>query len=47
MSVKIVKGKILPIGVDLGSSALKVAQLRQVDGNHELLAAGCADVPAA
>jgi type IV pilus assembly protein PilM len=39
------KAQILPIGVDLGSHTLKVAQLSVSDGNTELLASGCAELP--
>jgi len=45
MAVGIVKGKILPIGVDLGTSSLKLAQLRQVSGSFDLIGAAAADVP--
>lgn len=45
MSVKITKGKTYPIGVDLGTHTLKMAQLKMVDGELELMAAGLADVP--
>ena len=45
MAVKIVTGKNLPIGVDLGTSSVKLAQLRESDSGHELLAAGMAEIP--
>ena len=45
MPLKIAKGKDLPIGADLGSSTVKLAQLRQTDGNYELLAADARDIP--
>jgi type IV pilus assembly protein PilM len=45
MALKIVRGKALPIGVDLGSSILKMAQLRQMNDTIELLAAGSAEIP--
>jgi type IV pilus assembly protein PilM len=45
MAMKIVKGRILPIGVDLGSSSVKLVQLREADGTHELIAAAAMDVP--
>jgi type IV pilus assembly protein PilM len=45
MAVKIVTGKVLPIGVDLGTSSVKLAQLRELDSGHELLAAGMAEIP--
>jgi type IV pilus assembly protein PilM len=40
MPLKIIKGRNLPIGLDVGSSAIKMAQLRQVDQAYDLLAAG-------
>ena len=46
MSLKVVRGKNLPIGVDLGTRMLKLAQLRQVGEGVELLAADCVEVPA-
>jgi len=46
MSLKMVRGKNLPIGVDLGSRMLKLAQLRQVEDQMELLAADCLELPA-
>jgi len=39
MSLKIIRGKTLPIGLDVGSSSVKMAQLRCPDGVVELLAA--------
>ena len=45
MAVRIVKGKILPIGVDLGTNSLKLAQLSETDGTYDLVAAGAVDVP--
>ena len=45
MGAKAIKGKVLPIGVDLGTSALKLAQLRELDGSHDLIASASADVP--
>ena len=44
MALKIVRGKTLPIGVDLGSSSVKLAQLRLADGEVELLGAGIAEL---
>ena len=44
MSVKIVKNQLFPIGLDLGSSAIKLAQLRNSGDVTELLAAGCVEV---
>ena len=40
MAFKIAKRNMFPIGLDLGSSAVKLAQLRQVDRELELVAAG-------
>jgi len=45
MKLTFVKGKTLPIGVDLGTGAVKLAQLHLVDGNVELLAVGSAEIP--
>ena len=45
MPLKIVRGKNLPIGIDLGSSAVKLAQLRLLEGNYELLAAATEEIP--
>jgi len=45
MALRIVKGNVLPIGVDLGTSAVKMAQLRSTGDTIELLAAGAAEVP--
>jgi type IV pilus assembly protein PilM len=47
MALKIVRGKNLPIGVDLGTSSAKLAQLRQVDKSYELIAAEAEEVPVA
>jgi len=47
MALKIIRGKQLPIGVDAGSSSVKLAQLRLSDDAVELTASGAADVPAA
>ncbi len=46
MRLKFVKSRALPIGIDLGTAAVKVAQLRRVDGAFELLAAARAELPA-
>ena len=40
MGIKITRGKSFPIGVDLGCSVLRMAQLRLVPESLELLAAG-------
>lgn len=46
MSVNLSKGKILPIGVDLGTATLKMAQLRAMPkGAFTLIAAAIAEVP--
>jgi type IV pilus assembly protein PilM len=47
MSLKIVKGRTLPIGLDLGTRRIKMAQLRLTEGTHELLAAEAVELPAA
>ena len=45
MVLKVVKGRALPIGVDLGTGAVKMAQLRPCENDFELLAAGSQDIP--
>jgi len=45
MALGIGKGKNLPIGVDLGSSRVKMVQVRQVDQGLELVAAASAEIP--
>lgn len=45
MALKIVKGKALPIGVDLGTSCVKMAQLKVAGDSLELLAASAIEVP--
>lgn len=45
MAMKITRSKTLPIGVDLGTSAAKMAQLRLTGNDVELLAAGVVKVP--
>lgn len=47
MGLAIKTAKNLPIGVDLGSSFLKIVQLRSSDGRVELVGAGLAEAPAA
>ena len=42
MPLKIVRGRTLPIGVDLGTTAVRMAQLRTTEDATELLAAGAA-----
>lgn len=43
--LKLVRGNNLPIGIDLGASAVKMAQLRITDGDYELLAAREKEIP--
>ena len=45
MGLEIKSLKILPIGVDLGSGRIKMAQLRASEQAVELLAAGLAEIP--
>lgn len=45
MALKIVGGKTLPIGVDLGTSTVKLAQLRMDHGQLDLVAAASAQIP--
>ncbi len=45
MSIKIIKGRNLPIGLDLGSRTIKMAQLRMVEDSCELLAAESVELP--
>lgn len=45
MPLKIVRGKNLPIGLDIGSSKVKAVQLRLLDGNYELIAANSREIP--
>ncbi len=46
MSVKAIRSKALPIGIDFGTHSLKMAQMRQLGtGEYELVAAGYAEVP--
>jgi len=45
MAAGVIKGKVLPIGVDLGTSALKLAQLREANGSYDLIGAGSAELP--
>jgi len=46
MAVKMSKGKLLPIGLDLGTTAVRMVQLRQHEASYDLIAAGSADIPA-
>ena len=45
MAMKIARSKTLPIGVDLGTTAAKLAQLRMTGEDVELVAAGMVKVP--
>ncbi len=45
MPFKSLKTKTMPIGVDLGTSAVKMVQMRRNNGQTELFAAAHADVP--
>ena len=47
MSLKLnmIRSNILPIGVDIGSTTVKLAQLRPTQDGHELLAAGILEIP--
>lgn len=47
MSLRITTGKTLPIGIDLGSSCVKMAQLKTGPQATELLAAGSEKIPRA
>ncbi len=42
---KVLKTRALPIGIDLGTAVVKMAQMRKANGQLELLAAARADVP--
>lgn len=45
MPIKMTNSKIMPIGVDLGSTAVKMIQLRYQDQNMEMIAAGIEPIP--
>ncbi len=45
MRLRVLTTKVLPIGIDLGTSAVKLVQLRNFQGNLELLGAGRIDLP--
>jgi len=47
MALKITTGRAFPIGIDLGTSAVKMAQMRREDQALELLAAGSAPLGSA
>lgn len=42
---KMLRGKLLPIGVDLGTTAVRMAQFSQYQGSYDLVAAVSADIP--
>jgi len=46
VKTKMLKGKLLPIGLDLGTTAVRMAQFSQYKGGYELVAAASADIPA-
>jgi hypothetical protein len=46
MAVKTLADKLLPIGLDLGATAIRMARFRPNEGNHNLIAATSADIPA-
>ncbi len=45
MAVKTVRGELLPIGLDLGTTAVRMVQFRRQGENYDLIAAGSADIP--
>jgi type IV pilus assembly protein PilM len=45
MTLRMVIGKTLPIGMDIGTSTVKLVQMRQAQDNIELLAAGSCEIP--
>jgi len=45
MSLKLVRGKTFPIGVDLGTSTVKLAQLRTENDQLELVGAASVEIP--
>ena len=45
MPLKSVRGKNLPIGVDLGSSTVKLAQMRLLENTYELVATQAGEIP--
>src|ERR1035437_3429537 len=45
MQLKVIKSRALPIGIDLGSAAVKVVQLRRSDDQIELTASAMLEVP--
>jgi len=45
MSWKLLKTRVMPVGIDLGTDTIKMAQLRRVAGELELVAADSVEVP--
>lgn len=45
MQLKVMKTRTMPIGIDLGTATVKVAQLRRIARDFELLAAAHMDIP--
>lgn len=45
MWLKVTKTRALPIGIDLGTAAVKIVQLRRLEGQLELGGAVCEEVP--
>ena len=45
MSLKVLKTRTMPVGIDLGTAVIKMAQMRNADDRLELLAAARTDVP--
>ncbi|HPY77965.1 MAG TPA: hypothetical protein PLQ45_09000, partial [Anaerohalosphaeraceae bacterium] len=43
--LRFLRNKVYPIGIDLGSSSLKMVQLRTTESGLGLVAAGKRDVP--
>ena len=47
MRMKFLRTRVLPIGIDLGTSMMKVVQLRRTENDMDLISAASAEVPAA
>lgn len=45
MAVKMMKGKLLPIGLDLGTTTIRMAQFSQIEGNYDLIATASTGIP--
>ena len=45
MRLKVMKTRTMPIGIDLGSAAVKMVQLRRVERDYELMAAARVEFP--